>query len=187
MATSTSSGSGRFSRSANRVTTPRSGSLSCAAIVPTLGWMAGRSTPIIRSIALADFPVARTSRDARPRAISQAIDVVSLSTVAGTRAGALQGRRPDDRRRGRGPRADDDHIGAGDQEPGRGRQAPSRWSPSDGVTILADSFTRPQNRICFQSACLESLTLQVIGITVGQQFGWSQRVGAKRRPMTGSA
>jgi hypothetical protein len=61
--------------------------------------------------------------------------------------------------------------------PGADQPAQARFvkmEPVDGVTTLADSFTRPQNRICFQSAPLESLKLQVIGITVGQQFGWSE-------------
>jgi hypothetical protein len=35
------------------------------------------------------------------------------------------------------------------------------------------SFTRPQNRFCFQSARLQSSTLQAIDITRGRQFGWS--------------
>ena len=38
------------------------------------------------------------------------------------RARALQGRRPGDRRRHRRPRADDHHLGAGGQRPGRERQ-----------------------------------------------------------------
>jgi len=34
-------------------------------------------------------------------------------------------------------------------------------------------FTHAENRICFQSAHLQSFTLQAIEITTGWQFGWS--------------
>jgi hypothetical protein len=36
------------------------------------------------------------------------------------------------------------------------------------------SFTHPQKRVCFQSARLQSFTLQLIEITVWRQFGWSE-------------
>jgi hypothetical protein len=57
------------------------------------------------------------------------------------------------------------------------------WSRQTGDEAVADrvhcggedlrcgGFTRPQIRISFQSARLESFTLQAIGITVGRQFG----------------
>jgi hypothetical protein len=62
--------------------------------------------------------------------------------------------------------------------------APSAWSGHrralrDGVAgpgrrCASWRFTRPQNRVCFQNARLESLTLQAVEITIARQFGWSE-------------
>jgi len=49
----------------------------------------------------------------------------------------------------------------------RNRIADVRTAPQ---SVRERRFTRPRIRICFQNARLQSFTLQVFEITVGQQF-----------------